>query len=198
MRFLIIIFAFVSINLNGQTDTASTFFKRLYFPFSFGYGLSQNTNTHSGIAVITGFEYRLRKSDGLFFRFNFDSRKHQYKIVANPANNVADGKLEFSDYLIGIGNRFGNNKLKLFGLIQGGLSSYKHLFISGPENNYKISEHINQAFAFKTTVGAEYSLSSDAALTFETGYTIIPGYSEFWNNHLRIFEITLGLTTTLF
>jgi hypothetical protein len=198
MRFLAVIFVLISLTANAQTGNDSTFFSRLYLPFGGGSSMTDDSKTYSGRVLLTGFEYRLRKTNGLLFRFNFDYRIQQYKITGNSTYNVSQGKLEFTDYLIGMGNRFGKKNFRIFGLIQGGITSYKYLYVSGQANDYKLSEVKNNTSAFRGTVGLEYYLNSNVAFTFETSYTIIPTYSIFWDHGLNILEMSIGLTTTLF
>lgn len=197
MRFLLVIFALLPITANAQKDT-SAIFTRFYFPFSFGYALTQNSNTYTGTYAVTGLEYRFSNTEGLFSRFDFDTRKQEYNITCDFNKNISEGKLEFNDYLIGIGSRFSMKKLKYFGLIQCGISSHKYLIISGPSNDYKSMEQKKKTSVVKGVIGFEYYFADNAAFTIETGYTIIPAYSVFWNNHLDILDISAGLTTTLF
>jgi hypothetical protein len=198
MKFLTAIFFLVSFTANAQKGTDSTFFSRLYLPFGAGISLTDDSKTYSGKVLLSGFEYRIRETNGLFFRFNFDYRSQHYKITGNSTYNVSEGKLEFIDYLIGFGDRFGKKKLKIFGLIQCGITSYKYLAVSGQENDYKLSEAKNESPAFRSTMGLEYYFNSNVAFTFESSYTNIPTYSIFWDKSLNILEFSLGLTTTLF
>ena len=198
MKFLTVIFFLISFTAHAQTGPDSTFFSRLYFPFGGGSSTTDDSKTYSGKVLLTGFDYRIRKTNGLFFRFNFDYRLQQYKIPGNSTYNVSKGKLEFTDYLIGFGNRFGKNKLRIFGLIQSGITSYKYLAVSGQENDHKLSEVKNETPAFRGTMGLEYYLNSNVAFTFESSYTNIPTFSIFWDKSLNILEFSLGLTTTLF
>jgi hypothetical protein len=189
MKFLTAIFFLITFTANAQTSTDSTFFSRLYLPFGTGSSTTDDSKTYSGKVLLSGLEYRIRKTNGLFFRFNFDYRLQKYKITGNSTYNVSEGRLEFTDYLIGFGNRFGKKKLRIFGLIQCGITSYKYLVVSGQEN---------ETPAFRGTMGLEYYLNSNIAFTFESSYTSIPTYSLFWDKSLHILEFSLGLTTTLF
>ena len=198
MRFLTVLFFLISFTGNAQTRTDSTFFSRLYLPFGGGSSTTDDSKTFSGKVLLTGFEYRFRKTNGLLFRFNYDYRLQQYKINGDSTYNVSKGKLEFTDYLVGFGNRFGKKKLRTFGLIQCGITSYKYLVVSGQKNDYTLSEVKNNTFAFRGTVGLEYYLNSNFAFTFESSYARIPAYSIFWDKGLNILEFSFGLTTTLF
>jgi len=198
MKFLTMIFFLGSLTANAQTGADTSFFSRIYLPFGAGSSTTDDSKTYSGKVLLTGFEYRFRKNSGIYFRFNFDYRLQQYKITGNSTYNVSQGKLEFTDYLIGFGNRFGKKKLRTFALIQGGITSYKYLVVSGQVNDYKLSEVKNNSPAFRVTIGLEYYLNSNVAFSFESSYTSIPTYSVFWDKGLNILEFSLGLTTTLF
>ena len=198
MKFLAVIFSLVSFTANAQRASDSTFFSRVYLPFGAGSSATDDSKTYSGKVLLSGFEYRFKKTNGLFFRFNFDYRLQHYKITGNSTYNVSEGRLEFNDFLIGMGNRFGKKRLRIIGLIQGGITSYKYLVVSGQVNDYKLSEVKNETSAFRGTMGLEYYLNSNVAFTFESSYTIIPTYSIFWDKSLSILEFSIGLTTTLF
>lgn len=198
MKFLAVILFLVSFTAKAQTGTDSTFFSRLYLPFGAGSSMTDDSKTYSGKVLLTGLEYRFGKTNGLLFRFNFDYRLQQYKIAGNSTYNVSEGKLEFTDYLIGFGDRVGKKKFRIFGLIQGGITSYKYLVVSGQENDYKLSEVKDKTPAFRGTMGLEYYFNSNIAFDFESSYTRIPAYSIFWDKGLNILEFSLCLTTTLF
>lgn len=196
MKFMPLFFL-LSFAANAQTRIDSTFFSRIYLPFGAGMSITDDSKTYSGKVLMTGFEYRFKKTNGLLLRFNFDYRSQKYKITGSSTYNVSEGKLEFTDYLIGLGNRFGQKKFRIFGLIQGGITSYKYLSVSGQVNDYKLTEVKNNTAAFRGTIGLEYYLNSTFTFTFESSYTIIPGYSIFWDKNLKISEFSLGMTTTL-
>lgn len=64
---------FLKKNSLAQADTSKTsFLSKLYFPFDFGYTLSEQKGILNGGQVKTGLEYRMKKENGLFFRFNFE------------------------------------------------------------------------------------------------------------------------------
>jgi hypothetical protein len=198
MKILTVIFLLVTFTANAQTASDSTIFSRIYLPFGFGTSITDDSKTYSGKVLLTGFEYRFKKTRGLLFRFNFDYRLQKYIIAGNSTYNVSEGKLEFTDYLIGVGDRFGEKKLRIFGLIQGGITSYKYPYVTGNAGDYKLSDVSSRTPAFRSTIGLEYYLNSNFLFTFETSYTIIPTYSIFWDKQLNILEFSLGISTTLF
>jgi hypothetical protein len=198
MKYLTVIFILMSFNAKAQTGADSTFFSRLYLPFGGGTSMTDDSKTYSGMVLLTGFEYRFRKTNGLLFRFNYDYRLQRYRITGSPDFNVSNGKLEFTDYLAGIGYRLGKGRVRTFGLMQGGMTSYKFLQVTGTENNYKLSEVRKGTPAFRGTAGMEFYFNPNVALTFESSYTLIPSNAVFWGNGLNILEFSIGLTTTLF
>ena len=83
MKFLTIIFFLLSFTANAQKGTDSTFFSNIYLPFSVGSSMTDDSKTYSGKVLMTGFEYRFKKTNGLLLRFNFDYRLQKYKITGN-------------------------------------------------------------------------------------------------------------------
>lgn len=182
------------INVNAQTKKES-FLSRVYFPFNLGYSLTSNSSINSGGLIKTGVEYRLKKSNGLFMRFNFDNRSNYYKIPENSATNVTEGKIKFNDNIIGIGYRLGKQKLKAIGLLQAGVLSYGYSTVTGTTNDYKIIDKKANVVICKFILGAEYYIRQNAAITIEIDYFTISKHSIFLGN---VFGISLGYTTTIF
>jgi hypothetical protein len=183
---------------NAQSDSSSTFLSKLYFPFDFGYTISKQKNISNGGLIKTGLEYRINQEKGLFIRFNFNNRNNKFKISENSFTNVIEGQLKFDDYVIGLGYRIGQKKIKGFGLCQAGIGTYSFPSIIGISNNFKIKENQATSPVFKTTLGLEYYVAKNAAMTIETVYILQTSNSAFWNKSFSAFGISIGLTTTLF
>ena len=75
---------------NAQSDSASTFLSKLYFPFDFGYTISKQKSISNGGLIKTGLEYRINQEKGLFIRFNFNNRNNKFKISKNSSTNVIE------------------------------------------------------------------------------------------------------------
>ena len=190
---------FLKKNSLAQADTSKTsFLSKLYFPFDFGYTLSEQKGILNGGQVKTGLEYRMKKENGLFFRFNFDNRNNRFEVTETATTNVVEGQLKFADYAIGFGYRIGKKNIKAFALCQAGISTYNFPSITGICNNFKIKENQANTPVFKTTLGLEYYVAKNAAITIESVYILQTSNSIFWNKSFSTFGISIGLTTTLF
>ena len=183
---------------NTQSTDNGSFFDKLYFPFDFGATFSTEKNITSGGYIKTGLEYRLNKEQGIFFRFNFDNRNNKFTTQQNQITNVVDGKLTFNDYSIGLGYRFGQKILKGFGLFQSGISDINYPVVNGTLNNFSVTEKKSATPIAKITLGFEYYVAKNAAITLEATSILHTSNSVFWNNSLNILGISIGLTTTLF
>jgi hypothetical protein len=196
---VIFVFSFFSKNALAQADTSkASFLSKLYFPFDLGYTLSEQKSILNGGQVKTGLEYRMKKENGLFFRFNFDNRNNRFEVTETATTNVVEGQLKFADYAIGFGCRIGKKNIKAFALCQAGISTYNFPSITGICNNFKIKENQANTPVFKTTLGLEYYVAKNAALTIESVYILQTSNSIFWNKSFSTFGISIGLTTTLF
>jgi hypothetical protein len=171
---------------------------KLYFPFDFGYTVSEEAAILNGVVIKTGFEYRWKQENRLFVRFNFNNRNNEFRISENPSTNVIEGRLKFDDYVIGLGYRIGKKKIKGFGLCQAGISMYNFPSIIRINNNFKIKENQATIPVFKTTFGLECYVAKNAALTIETVYVLQTKNSAFWNKSFNTIGVSIGLTTTLF
>lgn len=184
---------------HAQSNTPKvSFLSKVYFPFDFGYTLSQQKSILNGGQVKTGIEYRMKKENGLFLRFNFDNRNSRFEIAENATTNVVEGQLKLNDYVIGLGYRIGHQKIKGIGLCQAGISSYNFPFITGMNSDFKIKEAQASSPIIKSTLGLEYYVAPNAALTLETTYILQTSNAVFWNKSFNAFGISIGLTTTLF
>lgn len=134
----------------------------------------------------------------MFVRFNFDNRSNAFSINENYTSNVTEGKLKFNDYVFGLGYRIGKNKIKILVLFQAGATTYEFPTVTGSTNNFKIQDQQRTTGIVKTTVGLEFYVAKNAALTLETSYILHSKQSSFWNNRFSMIGISLGLTTTLF
>ena len=193
----VLLFILISPMLYAQSENTS-FLSKLYFPFDFGSCISTEKYIKSGSLVKTGLEYRIKKDKGLFVRFNFDNRTNRFVIPENQSTNVVQGKIKFDDYVIGPGYRIGTRKIKIFGLSQVGVSGFEFPQVTGSKNNYILSENSKLSSLIKLTLGLEYYVAHNAALTFESGYILHGDDSVFWNRQFSVFGFSIGLTTTLF
>ncbi|MCD4691987.1 MAG: hypothetical protein K8R79_03650 [Calditrichales bacterium] len=169
-----------------------------YFPFDFGYIIPGSNKVFPGGQLKTGIEFRIKQTNAFFFRFNFDNRSNQYKIPACEITNVSEGKLHFNDYVIGTGYRHGGGKVKVFSLLQGGLTTCSFSVVSDFGNHYAVKDESESSFIMKSILGVEYYIAKNAAITLEAVYSIISEDSDFWEEKLSSFGISIGMTATLF
>jgi hypothetical protein len=175
------------------------FFSKLYFPFFLGYNFPIETRLLSGSFTKTGIEYRIRNDYGIFARFNMDNRTNSFEIPTNNATNVVDGKIHFSDFTLGLGYRIGKPKIRGYGLIQAGISSYKYPnIIVQNANNFLLGEKTDANFIVKNTLGLEYYIASNAAFVLEANYGFQKQNAIFWGDYLHSWGLTVGLTANLF
>jgi hypothetical protein len=198
MRVLISLLIVIPVATLAHADTTSNFLSRLYFPFDFGYSFTANKTMSAGGVLKTGLEYRIRRTEGIFVRLNFDNRTCKYRTVENSLTNITKGSLGFTDYMVGLGYRIGENKVKPFGLLQLGVTSYVYPVIYGTGTNLTLSDSRKNSAIAKVTVGLEYYIAKNAAVTIEAVYVSIPSRSIFWDTYFTSGSISEGFTTTLF
>ncbi len=173
---------------------------KIFLPaIELGYAGYQSDELSGGLVVKTCIEYRLKYENAAFFRLNYDNRNASYSI--NPElfeTNVLEGGLQFSDALIGVGYRYGERKIQLFGLAQGGVSFYKVPNFS-IENNEVILRNIrSHAVLSRVSLGVEYYLADNAALVFEGFQSFVIEQKDFWASGQNFWGFSIGVTTTLF
>lgn len=184
---------------SAQSNKKSSFVSKLYFPFDVGYVISPGNGIESGSIVQTALEYRFHYDHGFFIRFNYDNRSNDYKRSGISGTNVTEGKLKFSDYLTGVGYRVKtNSKFRPFGLVQGGISTFEFPTVAGPDNSFIVQDKQRIIPILKMTTGIEYYIAKNAALTIEAGYIYHFRSSPFWNDHMQVLGVSVGLTAALF
>lgn len=197
MRIITALLVLFAQNINAQNEKESLLSK-IYFPFTYGISLTPNTKLNSGNLAKTGIEYRFNRTNGVYLRYDNNSRKNEYKISQNLTTNVTEGELNFNDNIIGIGYRLGKKKLKAICLFQTGLTAFEYPSITGTVNNYKLINKSVNSLLYKFTIGTEYYIGENIAITIETDFLTIPKHSLFWSDNFTNYGFSIGLMTTLF
>ena len=151
-----------------------------------------------GIMIKTAIEYRLKTQDSFYFRLNYDNRKATYNIQPVGLTNVIEGKVNFSDLIGEVGYRFGKDKLQWIVLLQGGVSFYDvpEFELNGSVLNLK-NRGKNVPIS-RLTIGLEYYLDSNSAITLELLQSQFWNQEDFWKDNQSAWGISLGVTATLY
>jgi hypothetical protein len=151
-----------------------------------------------GIMIKTAIEYRFKTQNAAFIRLNYDTRDAEFKIVPNGLTNVIEGKLKFSDLVTGIGYRRGSKKVQFIGLLQGGISFYNVPSFE-TQNNVLLLRNTNKNTPVsRVTLGVEYYLDANSAITLEFFQSQVWGEDELWADSNSAWGVSLGVTATLY
>lgn len=188
-------------NSFGQDDdkTKNGIRYRIFLPsLEIGYVGYSAQELSGGIMIKTAIEYRLKTQDSFYFRLNYDNRKATYNIQPTGLTNVIEGKVNFSDLIGGVGYRFGKDKLQWIILLQGGVSFYDvpEFELNGSVLNLK-NRGKNVPIS-RFTIGLEYYLDSNSAITLELLQSQFWNQEDFWKDNQSAWGISLGVTATLY
>ncbi|OJJ15312.1 hypothetical protein BKI52_38500 [marine bacterium AO1-C] len=172
---------------------------RIFLPsLEIGYVGYSSQELSGGVMVKTAIEYRLKTQDSFYFRLNYDNRRATYKIQPTGLTNVIEGKVNFSDLIGGVGYRFGKDKLQWIVLLQGGVSFYDvpEFELAGTVLNLR-NKGKNVPIS-RLTIGLEYYLDSNSAITLELLQSQFWNQEDFWQDNQSAWGISLGVTATLY
>ena len=95
---LFLLFILTCVHASCQSSGGS-FLDKLYLPFGIGYTLSPGGGIQSGFVLNTGAEIRIKNRQGLFLRFDYNSRTNNYRNGAVDNTNAIAGKINADDLL---------------------------------------------------------------------------------------------------
>lgn len=118
--------------------------------------------------------------------------------MENQTTKVINGRINFTDYLLGLGYRFGKQKVKGFCLLQGGMSTYTFLYFRGLGSSFSVQDIKSKTPVVQTTTDMKFYLAKNVAITLEAASTIHTSKSIFWDAGFVTFGASVGLTAMLF
>lgn len=195
---LFFLLCFISVNADAQSSRGA-FFEKLYLPFGIGYGVSPGGGIESGTILNTGVEVRIKNRQGLFLRFDYNSRNNHYQNEAVKNTNVIKGEISADDFLLGVGYRCKIYKgIGAYGIIQGGGSNYSYPYITAVNNGYSISQQSKMVPVMAGAGGIEFYFVKSAAIFIEGRYLFHMEQPFERINSYDVIGISVGITTKLF
>lgn len=189
---------FTCAHASGQSS-GGTFFDKLYLPFGIGYTLSPGGGIQSGFVLSTSAEVRIKDRQGIFLRFNYNSRTNNYRNGAVDNTNAILGKINADDFLLGMGYRFKiYRRISAFALVQGGMSDYSYPYITSLANGYKVSQQSKMVPVMAGIGGIEFYFVKSAAIFIEGSYLYHIKQPFIKTNTYDVVGISVGITTKLF
>ena len=194
---------FLSISLYAQGDSLqwNSIDERIFSSYlELGYAGEMSEELEGGRLIKSAFELRLKGSNHLFFRANYDEYSSSYRteLLESP-KLILDNHANQSDAIFGLGYRFGKHNYRLFVLGQAGLKFYSMPAILSevkPEVLY-----MEEGFSIPTsrlTMGIEYYLDSSFALSLEIFQNSVWEKKDYWKNRFASIGISIGLQGTFF
>lgn len=166
-----------------------------------GYISYASRSLRPGLLIKTSVEYRFRLQNAAFFRLNFDNRDARYafdldQLPGLPSlTNVVEGTARFTDLIFGPGYRWGEKSVQLFGLVQYGMTFYTVPKADIHKNNILLRDESTSSPILRSTLGLEYYLDMNTAITLEFMHLLFFGDSDFWQSSPHAAGISIGVTT---
>jgi hypothetical protein len=167
--------------------------------FEVGY-IFENTNAlGNGLLFKTGFEYRPTSTNSYFIRLNYDTYDAIYDLqILQDISRPMSGDASFTDAILGVGYRWGNQKIRFLGLIQGGLKFYNYPTLIEEDNFRFISLDDRLNWMTRVTVGMEYYFDESFAFSIDLFQNQVWQRQDFWSDHAGAWGFTFGLIGSFF
>lgn len=187
--------------LAGQEAAGDeNFGSQIFLPsIEIGYVGNSADVLSGGVLVKTSLEYRVRNNNDLFFRLNYDNSTADYTLGSeNALTNVIEGTASFNDLLFGTGYRFGDNKLRMFIMLQAGVKYYNFPEFVQTNSVISISQAKSNVFSTRATLGFEYYFTEKSAFSFDLLQNQVWDEKDFWNESGSAYGFSVGFITSLF
>lgn len=197
---LILCLLFASVS--GQTETDTTFTKkasRIFLPsFDIGFQFPNSSLIGNSLVAKTSIEYRFRNNDDFFLRFSLDTYGAKYNLqqLNNTANNI-EGTVQFNDYLIATGYRFGDQKFRLLLSPMAGIKTYDFPTAEINGSTIIIRQKSRSIFTSTFLVAGELYFDQKSAITLSVHYNQVWKNIDFWEDGGAAYRISIGFITSL-
>jgi len=199
----LLIHGFLAISLYAQGDSLqwNRIDERIFSSYlELGYVGEMSEQLEGGRLIKSAFEFRLKGSNHVFFRANYDEYSSSYRteLLERP-KIVLDNHANQSDAILGLGYRFGRHNYRLFILGQAGLKFYSMpAILSEVKPEVLYMEDGFSIPASRLTMGIEYYLDSSFALSLEIFQNSVWEKKDYWKNRFASIGISIGLQGTFF
>lgn len=198
LHILFIIFLFHHCVL-AQEEEERKVGNQIFLPsVEIGYVGYNSDNLTGGILVKTSIEYRFRNNNDLFLRVNYDNRDAVYRLESSDFTNVLEGSVRFTDFLGGIGYRFGDKDVRVFILAQAGITTYDFPNLEVNNNSLSVTNEKDNLFITRATLGIEYYLAERTAISIEFLQSQVWENEDFWDDKTGSWGVSFGVIAALF
>jgi Outer membrane protein beta-barrel domain len=181
----------------------TSFADRLFFPFSFGYNVpilrSQN-DLKVDYIFSSSVEYRFKKYDGAFVKFNYDvlNNQYYYEDTTKLNTNVSEGKLSANILVLGTGYRkYLSEKWAIIASGQAGIVLFSYPIIPQNTAYLQVKSKSETGFSVRSGMGVEYYIAANMAINFEAMYYYAP-VTFIQDKDYHVLAFKLGLVATFF
>ncbi|MDW3192351.1 MAG: hypothetical protein R8G66_08300 [Cytophagales bacterium] len=186
----------------AQEETDTTFNKiasRIFLPsFDIGYQFSGSDLIGNSLVAKTSIEYRFRNNDDFFIRLSLDTYGAEYNLreINNTTNNI-EGTVQFNDFLLAPGYRFGDHEFRVLVTAMSGIKTYE--FPTADLNGTTITVRQKSRSIFTSTflIAGELYFDQKSAVTLSLHYNQVWKNIDFWEDGGGAYGISMGFITSL-
>lgn len=186
----------------SQSEKTS-FAEHLFFPFSYGYNLPilrSQDDLKVDYIFSSSVEYRFKKCDGTFIKFNYDvlNNQYHYEDTAKLKTNVSDGKLSASVFVLGTGYRkYLSEKWAITASGQAGIVLFSYPIVPKNTTYLQVQSKSETGFSVRSGIGVEYYIFANIAINFEAMYYYAP-VTFIQGKDYNVLAFKLGVVTAFF
>ncbi len=186
----------------GQSETDTTLNKiaqRIFLPsFDIGFQFPNSDLIGNSLVAKTSIEYRFRNNDDFFVRLSLDTYGAQYNLreVNNTTNNI-EGTVQFSDFLIAPGYRFGDESFRILLSAMSGIKTYNFPTASLTGTTITIRQKSRSIFTSTFLIAGELYFDQKSAITLSLHYNQVWKNIDFWEDGGAAYGISIGFITSL-
>ncbi|MEM0998778.1 MAG: hypothetical protein AAGN35_17095 [Bacteroidota bacterium] len=159
-----------------------------------GYVEERSSELGGGILFKTAIEYRMRRVNHLFFRFDYDDYDVDFRLNDLPglAREIS-GNTSFTDLLLGVGYRGGDRTLRFTGLVQSGVKLYGMPSAEVFSGQLVISSDARAIWTGRASLGLEYYFDKNFAAAVDVFHNRVLQSRDFWEERPGAWGVSIGL-----
>ncbi len=170
---VVMLFAFLIAFSQSETDsTLNKIASQIFLPsFDIGFQFPNSSLIGNSMVVKTSVEYRFKNNDDFFLRLGLDTYGATYNLseINNTTNNI-EGTVQFNDFLVSPGYRFGGEGFRVLISPMFGIKTYE--FPSGDfdGNTIVIRQQSRSIFTSTLLIAGELYFDQKSAITLNLHY----------------------------
>lgn len=186
---------------SGQSadTTLNRIAQRIFLPsFDIGFQFPASDLIGNSLVAKTSIEYRFRNNDDFFIRLSLDTYGAQYNLreVNNTTNNI-EGTVQFNDFLLAPGYRYGDDSFRILVSAMSGIKTYDFPTANLSGSTITIRQKKRSIFTSTFLLAGEWYFDQKSAITLSLHFNQVWKNIDFWEDSGAAYGVSLGFITSL-